>query len=140
MQTHETVSSFRKIVLGSNRKFGLTFGAVFLFLGVSPLLRAGSPRWALIAIAIGFFIAAICRPDWLMPLNSAWFKFGLVLNKIISPIIMGLLFFGVVAPFGWLLRRQGRDLLDLALKPEAETYWIQRDPPGPAQGTLSKQF
>jgi hypothetical protein len=74
----------------------------------------------------------------LTPLNRAWFKLGLLLNKIVSPIVMGFLFFGVVTPFAWFLR--GKDLLSLKLKPEAETYWIDREPPGPARGSLTKQF
>jgi len=141
MQTHETVLSFRKIAIGSDRKFGLTFGVIFAILGVWPLLRHGdSPRWALIALSVAFLIVAIFLPNWLTPLNRAWFKLGFALNKIANPIIMGILFFGSVVPLGWFLRKKGEDLLRLEMKPDAETYWIERQPPGPAQGTLTKQF
>ncbi|WOJ89391.1 SxtJ family membrane protein [Methylocapsa polymorpha] len=141
MQTHETVLSFRKIAIGSNRKFGLTFGVIFAILGVWPLLRhADSPRWPLIVLSVAFLIVAIFLPNWLTPLNRAWFKLGFALNKIANPIIMGVLFFGAVVPMGWFLRKKGEDLLRLEMKPDAETYWIERQPPGPAQGTLTKQF
>ncbi|SFK29115.1 hypothetical protein [Methylocapsa palsarum] len=140
MQTHENVASFRKINLGSDRKFGLTFAAIFAVFGALPLFRHESPRWALIVLSIAILCAAVLRPGWLAPLNRAWFKLGLVLNKIVGPIVMGVLFFGAVTPFAWLLRKQGKDLLSLERKPEAESYWIEREPPGPARGSLTKQF
>lgn len=141
MQTHEAVLSFRKVVVGSNRKFGLTFGAILAVLGIWPLIRhADSPRWWLIALAAVFLAAAVLRPQWLTPLNQAWFKLGFAMSKIANPIVMGVLFFGAVFPLGWYLRKKGEDLLSLKLNPEAETYWIERRPPGPARGTLTKQF
>lgn len=141
MQTHETVLSFRKVAVGSNRKFGLTFAFLFALLGVWPLLRhADSPRWQLVALSAAFLAVTIFVPNWLTPLNRAWFKLGFALNKIANPIVMGALFFGAVFPLGWFLRKKGEDLLRLEIKPEAETYWIKRQPPGPAHGTLTKQF
>ena len=141
MQTHETVSSFRKIPIGSNRTFGVTFGIIFATFGIWPLLHhAGSPRWPLLVLSTAFSAVALLRPDWLTPLNRAWFKLGLALSAIANPIVMGILFFGAVAPLGWFLRKRGEDLLRLELKPEAETYWIDRQPPGPAQGASTKQF
>jgi hypothetical protein len=141
MQTHETVSSFRKVSLGSNRKFGLTFGAVFLILAIWPLFRgATSPAWIMAAVSTLFFGLAIAAPDLLTSLNRAWFKLGLGLSRIANPIMMGFLFFGVVVPFALYMRRHRRDPLHLAIEPEALTYWIQRQPPGPMPGTLSKQF
>lgn len=141
MQTHETVSSFRRVNLGSNRKFGLTFGAVFLILAIWPLFRGGtSPSWIMAAGSALFFALAIAAPDLLASLNRAWFKLGLGLSRIANPIIMGFLFFGVVVPFAWYLRRRRRDPLHLAIVPEVSSYWIEREPPGPMPGTLSKQF
>jgi hypothetical protein len=141
MQTHEPVSSFRKVSLGSNRKFGLTFGAVFLFLGVLPLIRGeGAPSWIMAAVSMLFFALAIAAPDLLGSLNRAWFKLGLGLSRIANPIMMGFLFFGVVVPFAWYMRWRRRDPLHLAIDPEASSYWIERQPPGPIPGNLSKQF
>jgi predicted membrane metal-binding protein len=140
MQTHENVSTFRKVVLGSNRKFGLTFGAIFALFGIWPLLHAHSPKWVFVALAVAFAATALLRPRWLTPLNRGWFKLGLILNQIVNPIIMGIMFFAAVTPLAWYLRKKGNDLLSLEMKPEAETYWIERQPALPGQGALTKQF
>ncbi len=140
MQTHETVSSFRKTEIGSNRKFGLTFGALFCLVALWPLVHHGAPRWWAIPLAGVFLLLALLAPQWLTPLNRAWFKLGLALNTIVSPILMAFLFFGALVPLAWFLRRKGEDLLGLRLAPEAESYWIEREPPGPAPGSMAKQF
>jgi hypothetical protein len=140
MQTHETVSSFRRVATGSDRKFGIIFGLVFGVLGLWPLFRHQSPHWWLILVAAMFLAAAALFPFSLTPLNRAWFRLGLVLNRIVSPVVMGGLFFGAVVPVGWYLRKRGKDPLSLKLDREAPTYWIERNPPGPAPGSLTKQF
>lgn len=140
MQTHETVASFRKVEIGSNRKFGFAFSAIFCFVAVWPLVHHAAPRlWAL-PVAAGFLALALIAPQWLSPLNRAWFKFGLALSKVTSPIFMGVLFFGAVVPIGWLLRRQGTDLLALRRDPAVPSYWVERVPPGPPAGSLGQQF
>ncbi|MEJ0095025.1 MAG: hypothetical protein WDN46_16880 [Methylocella sp.] len=140
MQTHENVSSFRKVVLGSNRKFGLTLGAIFALLGVWPVVHGNSPKWVLLALGVALAASGWLKPDWLTPLNRAWFKLGLLLNRIVNPVIMGLMFFVAVTPLGWYLRKKGADLLRLKMEPEAKTYWIERQPLSPGQGALTKQF
>ncbi len=141
MQTHEPVTSFRKVTLGSNRRFGLAFGVLFAILGVWPLFhRSGSPKWGLIALSTAILTAAILRPHWLMPLNRAWFKLGLALGRIVNPIVMGILFFGAVVPLGWYLRRKGEDLLRLKLNSRAGTYWIEREPRTLAPDSMKRQF
>lgn len=141
MQTHETISSFRMVVLGSNRKFGITFGLIFFAIAIWPLLRgAQTPNWWALGAAAAFLMVAWLRAEWLAPLNRAWFKLGLALNAIVNPIVMAILFFGAVVPFGWYLRGKRGDPLDLAAKPEAPTYWTLREPAGPRPGTFDKQF
>lgn len=140
MQTHETLRSFRKLAAGSNRKFGMTLGLILALLAVWPLLHHNHPKWWLLAVGIVLLAAGIIVPKWLTPLNYAWFKLGLALNTLVSPIIMGLLFFGAVAPVGWVLRKRGEDLLGLKRAPAAATYWTRRDPAGPQPGSLMKQF
>jgi hypothetical protein len=141
METHETVTSFRKLTLGSNRKFGLAFGVLFAILGLWPLLhQSGSPKWGLIALSAAILAAALLRPHWLMPLNRGWFKLGLALSRIVNPVVMGVLFFGAVVPLGWYLRRKGEDLLRLKMNSQAGTYWIEREPPSPALDSMKKQF
>lgn len=140
MQTHETVSSFRKVEIGSNRKFGLAFAVLFCLVALWPLVHHGAPRWWALPVGAALLVTALFAPHWLAPLNWGWFKLGLALNRIVSPILMGVLFFGAVVPLAWFLRQRGEDLLSLKRAPEAETYWIARDPPGPAPGTMTKQF
>jgi hypothetical protein len=140
MQTHENVSSFRKVVLGSNRKFGLTFGVILAVLGVWPLVHHHSPRWGLVVVGALFATFALAAPEQLAPLNRAWFKLGLLLSRIVNPVIMGLMFFAAVTPFGWAMRKMGGDLLGLKMKPEADSYWIPREASHSRQGDMTKQF
>ena len=141
MQTHEPVTSFRKVTLGSNRKFGFASSVIFAILGLWPLLhQAGSPKWVLISLSLAVLAVALLRPHWLMPLNRGWLKLGLALNRIAGPVVMAILFFGAVVPLGWYLRRKGEDILRLKMKPEALTYWIEREQPSPALDSMKKQF
>src|SRR3974390_1057621 len=97
MQTHETLLSFRKVTLGSNRRFGLAFSALFLILGLWPLFRhVGSPRWSMVIISLALLTVALLFPRFLTPLNRIWFKLGIALNRVVNPVVMGLLFFGAV--------------------------------------------
>jgi len=141
MQTHEPVTSFRKVTIGSNRKFGFASSILFAILGLWPLLhKAGSPRWVLISLSLAVMVVSLRRPLWLMPLNRTWFKLGLALNRIVNPVVMAILFFGAVVPLGWYLRRRGEDLLRVKMEPQATTYWIAREPPSPAPNSMKRQF
>ncbi|HYP56883.1 MAG TPA: SxtJ family membrane protein [Beijerinckia sp.] len=141
MASHEPLQAHRKVKLSSDRKFGIVFSIVFAIFGIWPFVFHHQPiRWWLLALAAVFLILAAIAPQSLNILNKAWFKLGQLLNLITGPIIMGLMFFAGVVPVGWILRKQGKDLLGLKHDPEAETYWIKREPPGPASGTLTKQF
>ena len=140
IQTHETISSFRRVDVSSDRKFGTIFGLVFAILGLWPLFHQQSPHWWLIVLAGLFLAAALIFPRSLSLLNRGWFRLGLILNKIVGPVVVGALFFGAVVPVGWYLRKRGKDLLGLKFSRDAATYWIERDPPGPAPGSLTKQF
>jgi heme A synthase len=139
MQTHETMRSFRKLVAGSNRKFGVALGLLFAALAFWPLVHRLAPRWWLLAAALVLLTAGVFFPAVLGPLNRAWFKLGLALNTIVSPLLMGVLFFGAVVPVGFVLRKRGEDLLGLKPEPQAATYWDKRAP-GPRPGTMTKQF
>lgn len=141
MQTHETLSSFRTVTQASNRKFGITFGLILLAAAIWPIFhgRFSLNAW-LLATAVGLLAATWLKPGWLAPFNRGWFRLGLALNAVVSPIVMGMLFFGAVVPVGLVLRRNGKDLLQLKRQPDAETYWIQRDPAGSRAETFNKQF
>ena len=95
--------------------------------------------WMLGAAGI-LALVALTAPNILQPFNIAWFRFGLMLHKIISPIILGLLFFVTVTPIALILRALDKDLLNLRLDPKAKSYWIHRHPPGPETKSMSNQF
>ena len=100
-----------KVKIGSNRSFGLVFFVVFLIISLWPLTFEGSIRiWSAI-ISLSFLILGLLNSKLLTPLNHIWFKFGLILGAIVSPIVMGIIFFLVVTPIGLILRIMGKDLL-----------------------------
>jgi len=124
----------------SNRTFGLVFAGFFLLVAVLPVLRGHAlRRWPLPLSAI-FLLAALAAPNLLGPLNRAWTALGALLHTVVNPIILGVLFYLVFTPLGWVLRRMGKDFLRLRPAPEASTYWIPRLPPGPPPETMSRQF
>jgi hypothetical protein len=87
-----------------------------------------------------FLAVAFLWPAALKPLNRLWFKFGLLLHAVVSPLVMGLLFYVAVWPTGLVMRALGRDLLRLKREPDSDSYWIVRRPPGPAPETMKDQF
>lgn len=137
---HEDFSRGRQVRASSDRAFGVVFAVVFTAVALWPTLDAAAPRWWAIAAALGFALAAWLRPAWLAPLNRLWTRFGLLLHRITSPLILGLLFFLVITPFGLIRRLVARDPLRLRFEPEAPSYWIRREPPGPAPETIKNQF
>lgn len=130
-QTHEG---------SSDRSFGLVMAGAFCIFAAINLWRGGLMWVWLLAAAAMFAIAALAAPAVLHPLNVAWHRIGLVLHKISSPIIMGLLFFLVITPIGLLMRALGKDMLRLRVDREAQSYWIRRDPPGPSGASMKEQF
>lgn len=137
---HEDLSRHERAEAGSPRGVGIVFAAVFAIVGLWPLLGGEGPRaWAL-AGAAGFAAVAWWRPGWLAPLNRAWMALGRALHRVTTPVVMGLIFFATVVPTGLVLRLLGKDPLRLRLDPGAETYWIERRPPGPEPETMRRQF
>ena len=116
----------KKIKISSNRSFGLVFFAIFLIISIWPLLDDKDIRiWSLI-ISLIFLILGILNSNILKPLNKIWFKFGMFLGKIVSPIVMGLVYFLVVTPTGFIMRFLGKDLLKLK-KNKNNTYWLTKN-------------
>jgi len=125
---------------GSDRGFGIVFAIFFVLVGLLPL-RAHHPiRWWALALAGIFLFVALVRPVWLRPLNRLWTKLGLLLGRVVSPLVTAVLFFLVVTPIGLLFRLLKKDPLRLATSAEASSYWIERQPPGPAPETMRNQF
>ena len=120
------MSQTKDIKLGSNKSFGIVFFIVFLLLGFYPLLNDENVRvWSLV-IALIFLALGLLNSKLLLPLNKIWFKFGILLGKIVSPLIMGIIFFLVVTPIGLFMRMLGKDLLNLKFNTQ-KSYWIERE-------------
>jgi len=125
-----------EIKISSNRSFGIVFFIVFLLIATYPLLNDGHLRiWSLI-ISVIFLVLGLLNSKTLYPLNKIWFKFGIFLGKIISPFIMGLIFFLVVTPIGLFMRLLNKDLLSLKFN-KKKTYWIEKNEP---KSKMKNQF
>ena len=128
------------IELGSNRSFGFVFAVVFGLIGLYPLINDAAPRWWALGCAGVMLLITLVKPNLLAPLNRLWFKFGMLLAKIINPIVMFLIYVTTMVPIGLLLRLSGKDLLSLKLDSDENSYWIERAPPGPEPDSLTEQF
>lgn len=125
------------IKISSNRSFGIVFFVVFLFIALYPITYSEDIRiWSLI-ISFIFIILGLLNSKILTPLNKLWFKFGVILGKIISPIIMGIIFFLVVTPIGLTMKVLGKDLLRLKFNKKDNTYWIEKNGP---KSKMKNQF
>ena len=124
------------VKISSNRSFGIVFFIVFLLIALYPLINTGEFRlWSLI-ISFIFLILGILNSKILTPLNKLWFKFGIFLGKIVSPIIMGIIFFFVLTPIGVLMRFFGKDVLNLKYN-NKKSYWIEKTGP---KSKMKNQF
>tara|TARA_B110000971_G_scaffold215425_1_gene248846 strand:+ start:74 stop:454 length:381 start_codon:yes stop_codon:yes gene_type:complete len=122
--------------IGSNRNFGIVFFIIFLLISLWPLLNNEDFKsWSLI-VSIIFLILGMLNSRFLSPLNMIWFKFGIFLGKIVSPLIMGVIFFFVVTPIGLLMRVFNKDLLNLKIN-NKNTYWIKKTEP---KSKMKNQF
>ena len=124
------------VKIGSNKSFGIVFFAVFLIISLYPILGGGSLRIWSLAISIIFLILGMLNSKILSPLNKYWFKFGIFLGKIISPIIMGIIFFFVVTPIGYLMRLFKKDVLSLKFN-DNKSYWVEKNGP---KSKMKNQF
>lgn len=123
----------------SDRTFGLVFTGFFALVALLPLLRGHRMRiWALVLSGC-FLVISLVAPKALAPLNRAWSALGMLLHKVTNPILLGILFYLVFTPFGWLLRLMGKDFLRLTWS-TGGSYWIAREPPGPEPESMSNQF
>ena len=138
--THEDFNRKEDIKAGSDRGFGLVMAACFLVVACWPLIGARPVRWWALALAAVFAALAFMWTAPLAPLNRLWLKLGLVLYKVVNPIVLGLLFYATVTPISLLMRILGKDPLRLRRDPDAASYWIERIPPGPAPESMKNQF
>jgi hypothetical protein len=120
-------------LMPSDRKFGWTFTVLFLLVGA-----VYSP-W-LIILSAALAVVTLTRAHWLAPLKHAWMKFGELLHHVVSPIVMGVIFFGVFTPTAMIMRVIGRDAMARSFEPAAPTYWKRRDPAGPDDDSFKNLF
>ena len=139
-QFHEDYGREQPIEGSSERGFGLVFAVVFAIIGLWPLLDEDPVRWWALGAAAAFLIVAFVYPRVLWPLNWVWTRFGILLGRIVAPIVMGIIFFLVVTPIALIRRLMGKDSLNLEFDPEADSYWIVRKPPGPDPKSMPRQF
>lgn len=124
----------------SDRSFGVVFCVVFVIVALLPVAHGGEARvWALIVAGI-FGAVAAWVPTRLAPLNRLWTRFGLLLHKVVSPLVLGVLFFLVLTPTALLMRACGKHPLRLRFEREATTYWLARVPPGPTGASMKDPF
>ena len=124
------------VKLSSNRSFGIVFFVVFLFIALYPLSYSGEIiKWSLV-ISLIFLLLGLVNSKILTPLNKIWFKFGIFLGNIISPIIMAIVFFLVVTPVGLIMRALGKDPLNLKFNAK-KSYWIEKNGP---KSKMKNQF
>ena len=124
------------IKISSNRSFGIVFFIVFILIAFYPLINQGEIRIWSVLISLLFLILGIINSKILTPLNKVWFKFGIFLGKIISPVVMGIIFFLVVTPIAFLMRMLKKDLLNLKFNKNS-SYWIKKTDP---KSTMKNQF
>jgi len=137
--THETYQQ-GEIKLGSDRGFGVTFSVVFGVVGALGIWRGFGIPMVWFGAAAAILIVAFARPTLLHPLNKIWHRFGLLLGRFTTPIVMGFIFFVAVMPTGFVMRILGKDTLGLKIDANADSYWIPRDPPGPDPQSMKQQF
>ena len=126
----------KKLKISSNRSFGIVFFIFFLIVSLWPLINSENIRLSFLAISIIFLTLGLVNSKILTPLNNLWFKFGLFLGKIVSPIVMGIVFFFVVTPTGILMRLIGKDILSIK-KNNSKSYWIEKSGP---KSKMKNQF
>ena len=125
-----------KIKISSNKSFGLFFSLIFFIISIWPLINGNNIRIWPIPIAVIFLLLGVLNSKLLLPLNKSWFKFGLLLGSIGSPIIMGLIFFLIVTPTGLILKLFRKDVLNLKYN-KSKTYWLEKDK---NKSTMKNQF
>ena len=137
---HEDFDHGEEIRVGSPRAFGFVFAVASAIVSLWPLLNGAPVRLWAVGIAFVFATVAILMPSLLQPLNRLWFRFGMLLHKIVNPLVMGLLFFITVTPIALVFRLIGKDPLNRELDPNCESYWIERDPDELVSESMRNQF
>ena len=125
-----------EIKISSNRSFGIVFFIVFLLIAIYPILNQNDVRIWAVTLSLIFLVLGLLNSKLLNPLNKIWFKFGILLGKIVSPLVMAMIFFFVVTPIGLIMRFLGKDLINLKYNKDS-SYWIEKVEP---KSKMKNQF
>lgn len=143
MTTHEIYASHSTVKTASDRSFGLTVGGILVAIALVRWYWVAGLSWlmtGLLVVGLALVVAALVRPALLALPNRLWTKLGLVLFHVVNPVVMLLMFIVVIMPAGLIMRLLGHDPMRRRFEPEASTYWLERQPPGPAPDALENQF
>ena len=138
--THERIKRDEDVKMSSERGFGVVFTIVFVIIAAFPILNGEPLRIWAILIAIIFAALTLFAPTVLRPFNRVWFKFGVILHGIMSPLIMGIIFFGAVLPTALVLRCLKHKLLQTNFEEKSVTYWITREQAENPADNMKRQF
>jgi len=127
----------QEIKIGTNKSFGFVFFIIFLVVALWPLLNDGNIRIWSVILSLAFLILGFLNSKILTPLNKLWIRFGILLGTIVSPLVMGIVYFGVVTPIGILMRLLGKDILNLKIDKKKNTYWLAK---GKIKSKMKNQF
>src|SRR5262245_65253995 len=137
--THENFDR-SEIKRASDRSFGFVFAAVFAIVAFWPLMTGSGPQLGALALAAIFLMIAVVRPPLIAPLNWLWFKVGVVLHHVVTPIVMGVIFVLGVLPTALIKGTRRSDALRLDPRRRGKSNWVVRTPPGPSPDTMSHLF
>ncbi len=140
MNLHEDLNRPESPPMSSDRSFGLIVGGILSIIGLIPLIMGHAPRWPTLGPGVTLLLFALTRPSLLREPNRLWTRLGLLLNRIVSPIVIVLMFYLVFTPMGFLFRLFGKDPLRLQLDPTADSYWITREHKGTDPDSMANQF
>jgi Saxitoxin biosynthesis operon protein SxtJ len=140
MNTHEDLSRRDEVTGSSDRSFGLTFSVFWGIVAFLPFWHHQKPRlWALV-LAGGMLLVSLLRPSIFHRANRHWTYLALLLSRVVNPVVLGVLFYGVMTPIAIMRRLSGNDSMKLRFDPKSSSYWLERIPPGPPPESMERQF
>lgn len=137
---HEDLTRDETVVRGSDRSFGYVFAGVFAAIALVNWWRTHHLRTWAVGLSLAFLVLALAAPVVLAPLNKLWSRFGLLLHRITSPIVLGLMYALAIVPVGLIMRWRGHDPMQRSFDRALPSYWIARTPPGPSPDSMTRQY